>query len=72
MLFLLFISSLNVYATLFSGWASNSKYGLLGSIRSGAQMISYELPMTLSLLPIALYASSFNLTNIAIFQQENF
>jgi NADH-quinone oxidoreductase subunit H len=72
LLFILFISSLNVYATLFSGWSSNSKYGLLGSIRSGAQMISYELPMTLSLLPIALYTSSFNLTNIVIFQQENF
>lgn len=72
LLFILVISSLNVYTIIFSGWASNSKYGVLGSIRSGAQMISYELPMSLSLLPILLVSSTANLTNIVIYQQENF
>jgi NADH-quinone oxidoreductase subunit H len=72
LLFILFISSLNVYSTLFSGWSSNSKYGLLGSIRSGAQMVSYELPMTLSLIPVVLTASSMNLTNIVNYQNSEF
>jgi len=72
LLFILLISSLNVYSTLFSGWSSNSKYGLLGSIRSGAQMISYELPMTLSLLPIILTTGSMNLTNIVNYQLGQF
>ena len=72
LLFILFVSSLNVYSTLFSGWSSNSKYGLLGSVRSGAQMISYELPMTLALVPIILTASSMNLSNIVNFQNGQF
>jgi NADH:ubiquinone oxidoreductase subunit H len=71
-LFILAISSLNVYTILFSGWASNSKYGLLGSIRSGAQMISYEIPMSLSILPIILFTSSANLTEIVNFQINHF
>ena len=72
LLFILFVSSLNVYSTLFSGWSSNSKYGLLGSVRSGAQMISYELPMTLALVPIILTTSSMNLSNIVNFQNGQF
>jgi len=72
LLFVLLVSSMNVYSTLFSGWSSNSKYGLLGSIRSGAQMISYELPMTLALIPIVLTTSSMNLTNIVNYQIGEF
>jgi NADH:ubiquinone oxidoreductase subunit H len=72
LLFILVISSLNVYTIMFSGWSSNSKYGVLGSIRAGAQMISYELPMSLSILPIILIASTMNLTNLINFQQQNF
>lgn len=72
LLFILVISSLNVYTIMFSGWSSNSKYGVLGSIRSGAQMISYELPMSLSVLPLILISSTANLTNLVIFQKTNF
>ncbi len=57
---------------MFSGWSSNSKYGLLGSIRSGAQMVSYELPMTLALIPIVLTTASMNLTNIVNYQIGEF
>ena len=71
LLFILLVSSLNVYSTLFSGWSSNSKYGLLGSIRSGAQMISYELPMTLALIPVILTTASMNLTNIVNYQSTS-
>lgn len=64
LLFILMISSLNVYTILFSGWASNTKYGALGSIRSGAQMVSYELPLTMSLLVVIMLSGTCNLTNI--------
>ena len=49
-IYILTISSLNVYGVLLAGWSSNSKYAFLGSIRSAAQMISYELPMGFSVL----------------------
>ena len=57
-LFILAISSLGVYGIVLAGWASNSKYPFLGSIRSTAQMISYELAMGLSILPVFLWVSS--------------
>ncbi|MCD8283922.1 MAG: NADH-quinone oxidoreductase subunit H [Opitutae bacterium] len=56
--FVFAVSSLGVYGTVFGGWASNSKYPFLGSIRSGAQLISYELSMVLSVLPVVLLTSS--------------
>ncbi len=56
-LFILAISSLGVYGIVLAGWSSNSKYPFLGGIRSSAQMISYELAMGLSLLPIFLWVS---------------
>lgn len=52
------ISSLGVYSLILAGWASNSKYPFLGSIRASAQLISYELSMTLSVLPIFLWINA--------------
>ena len=57
-LFILAVSSLGVYGIILAGWASNSKYPFLGSIRSTAQMISYELAMGMSILPVFLWVSS--------------
>ena len=69
-LFILAVSSLNVYTILFSGWASNSKYVLLSSVRAGAQMVSYEIPMSLSLFPIIITGNSFSFQNIVFYQIE--
>lgn len=63
-LFLLAISSLNVYGIIMAGWSSNSKYAFLGSLRSAAQMISYEVSIGLTILPVILLAGSLNLTEI--------
>ncbi len=51
------ISSLSVYAIILAGWASNSKYPFLGSVRASAQLVSYELSMTLSVLPVFLWTN---------------
>jgi NADH-quinone oxidoreductase subunit H len=56
-LFVFAISSLGVYGIALAGWSSNNKYSFLGGIRSSAQMISYELAMGLSLLPVFLWVS---------------
>lgn len=63
-LYFLGLSSLAVYGVTLGGWASNSKYALLGSIRALAQLISYELSMGLSIVPVVLMARSFSLTEI--------
>ena len=57
-LFILGISSLGVYGIVLAGWSSNSKYPFLGAIRASAQMISYELAMGLSILPVLMWASA--------------
>nr|QNN93047.1 NADH dehydrogenase subunit 1 [Platynereis sp. 1 PA-2020] len=62
MLFLC-VSSMNVYTTLFSGWASNSKYSLLGALRSIAQTISYEVSMALVILTPMIMISSLSLNS---------
>lgn len=67
-LFVLAISSFNVYGLIIAGWASNSKYAFLGALRSAAQMISYEVAIGLSILPVALLAGSLNLTDIVVAQ----
>ena len=63
-LFFICVSRLNVYTTLVSGWASNSKYSLIGAIRRIAQTISYEIRISLILINILIFLSSFNLTEI--------
>jgi NADH-quinone oxidoreductase subunit H len=63
-LFILALSSLNVYGIILSGWASNSKYAFLGSLRSAAQMISYEVSIGLTILPVILFSQSYNFVNI--------
>ncbi|MFQ5948208.1 MAG: NADH-quinone oxidoreductase subunit H, partial [Acidimicrobiia bacterium] len=58
LLFILAMSSLAVYSVVLAGWASGSKYPLLGGVRAMAQMISYEAAMGLALVPVVLFASS--------------
>lgn len=64
LLFFLAMTSLGVYSVALGGWASNSKYSLIGGLRAVAQMISYELPLGLSLVGVALLAGSLRLTDI--------
>ena len=64
LLVLFSITALGVYGVALAGWASNSKYPLLGGLRSSAQMISYELSMTMSVVGVLLMANSFSLTKI--------
>lgn len=64
LLFVLALSSIGVYGVVLGGWASNSSFSLLGAIRGGAQMISYELPLALSLAPVVMLAGSFSLVDI--------
>ncbi|HQP51815.1 MAG TPA: NADH-quinone oxidoreductase subunit H, partial [Syntrophorhabdaceae bacterium] len=63
-LVILAFSSLSVLSILIAGWGSNNKYSLIGSIRSVAQNIAYEIPLLLSLLPIIIIAQSFSLRDI--------
>ena len=64
LLVLFAITALGVYGVALAGWASNSKYPLLGGLRSSAQMVSYELAMTMSVVGVLLMANSFSLTQI--------
>jgi NADH-quinone oxidoreductase subunit H len=68
-LFVLAISSLGVYGIALAGWASNSKYALLGGLRAAAQMISYEVAMGMSLIPVLLMSGNVNLGEIVARQQ---
>ncbi len=65
------ISSLGVYGIVLAGWASNSKYPFLGGIRSSSQMISYELALGLSVVPVFLICGTLNLTQIVDWQIQN-
>jgi len=68
-LYTLTLSSLGVYGILFSGWSANSKYAFLGSLRSTAAMISYELVLSSAILIIVIMTGSFNFTKIIELQQ---
>ncbi len=70
-LFIFAIASLSVYGITLAGWASNSKYPFLGGVRSCAQMISYEISLGLSLIPILLFFGKLNLTDIVTHQATN-
>ena len=70
LLFFLGMSSLGVYSIVLAGWASDSKYSLLGGLRAAAQMISYEVFMSLSLMGVVLLAGSFSLTAIVEAQKR--
>jgi len=65
------ISSVAVYGVTIGGWASNSKYSLLGGVRSSAQMISYELALGLSVVPVFLVVGELNLEAIIRWQKEH-
>jgi len=69
LLYLYAISSLGVYGTIMSGWASNSRYAFLGGLRSAAQMVSYEVSMGLVMVCVLLCVGSFNLSKIVLAQQ---
>jgi NADH-quinone oxidoreductase subunit H len=71
-LFIFAISSLGVYGILLSGWSSNSKYALLGGLRSAAQPISYEISIGLIVMPVIVLSNSTNLTQIVLAQTDIF
>ena len=68
--FLLALTSLAVYGVVLAGWSSDNRYSLLGGLRGTAQMISYEIPMGLSLLTVVLTAQTLNLIDIVHAQKE--
>ncbi|HMB54335.1 MAG TPA: NADH-quinone oxidoreductase subunit NuoH [Thermoanaerobaculia bacterium] len=70
-LLLLAIASLSVYSLVLAGYASNNKYSLMGGIRASAQLISYELAMTLAVVAVLLPVGSFHLSDVITYQQEN-
>lgn len=69
-LYLFAVSSLGVYGIIMSGWSSNSKYAFLGSIRSAAQMISYEISMGFVLITVFICSGTLNLTGIVLAQKD--
>jgi NADH-quinone oxidoreductase subunit H len=69
-LFLLAVGSLGVYGIVLAGWSSNNKYSLLGGLRSSAQLISYELSMTLAVLGVLLATGSLHLGDVVSHQSD--
>nr|AIG23357.1 NADH dehydrogenase subunit 1 [Parantechinus apicalis]CBJ55402.1 NADH dehydrogenase subunit 1 [Parantechinus apicalis] len=70
LIFVLSLSGLSVYSILWSGWASNSKYALIGALRAVAQTISYEVSLAIILLSIMLINGSFTLKTLSITQEN--
>jgi NADH-quinone oxidoreductase subunit H len=70
-LFVFAIASLGVYGIVLAGWSSNSKYPFLGGIRSSAQMISYEVCLGLSVVPVFMQAGSLNLMRVVEYQAQH-
>jgi NADH-quinone oxidoreductase subunit H len=69
-LFVLAVGSIGVYGIALAGWSSNSKYSLLGGLRSSAQMVSYEIAMGMSLIPVLLLAGNVRFSEIIAVQQQ--
>src|SRR5438105_8443962 len=70
-LFVLAVSSVGVLATILAGWSSNSKYALLGALRSSAQMVSYEVSMGLAIIGALMFARTLSLSGIVVAQQSD-
>jgi NADH-quinone oxidoreductase subunit H len=70
-LYVLAVSGLGVYGIIISGWSSNSKYAFLGALRAAAQMISYEVSISLVVIQVVLVTGSLSLTNVILAQQES-
>ena len=70
-LFTFAIASLGVYGIVLAGWSSNSKYPFLGGVRASAQMISYELSLGLSIIPVLMVFGELNLSKMSAFQDAN-
>ncbi len=69
LLFILALTSMSVYGVIIAGWASNSKYAFLGSLRSAAQIVAYEIAMGFALVGVLMGAGSLNLREIVLHQQ---
>jgi len=72
LLFLMAITSMEVYGVIIAGWASNSKYAFLGALRASAQMVSYEIAMGFALVVVLMVSGSLNMTEIVLGQGEGF
>jgi NADH-quinone oxidoreductase subunit H len=70
-LFIFAIASLSVYGITLAGWSSNSKFPFIGGVRSTAQMISYEIALGLSIIPVLMYFGELNLTKIVQYQADH-
>ncbi len=70
-LFIFAIASLSVYGIVLAGWSSNSKYPFFGGVRSSSQMISYEIALGLSVIPLIMIYGELNLTKIVTFQDQH-
>ncbi len=68
LIYILAISSLGTYGVILAGWSSGSKYSFIGGLRSCSQMISYELALGLSIIPVVMYANTFSLNGIVMAQ----
>ena len=68
LLFLMAITSMEVYGVIIAGWASNSKYAFLGALRASAQMVSYEIAMGFALVVVLMVSASMNMTDIVMGQ----
>src|SRR5213076_3308248 len=68
LLFLMAITSIEVYGVIIAGWASNSKYAFLGALRASAQMVSYEIAMGFALVVVLMVTGSLNLTDVVMSQ----